>query len=183
VVCRNVELEARLIDDLLDLTRITRGKLQLQLRRADVHELIHHTLAIVRNDIEARHLALDVRLEAANASLTVDSSRLQQVFWNLLRNAAKFTPQHGCVAVRTSNPAPDRLTIQISDNGPGIEAQSLEKIFDAFEQVGEQREGLGLGLAITKAIVEMHGGTIRASSAGAGKGAEFTIELVDASRR
>ncbi|CAN5141297.1 hypothetical protein BH20VER2_BH20VER2_01830 [soil metagenome] len=177
MVCRNVELEARLIDDLLDLTRITRGKLQLQARRADIHNLLQQTIAIVRSDLEAKQLALAVQLEATNHQLLVDESRLQQVFWNLLRNAAKFTPRGGRISLRTFSANPEQLTIQISDNGIGLEPQHLEKIFDAFEQVDERREGLGLGLAISKAIVEMHHGAIRAESAGAGKGATFTVEL------
>ena len=177
MVCRNVELEARLIDDLLDLTRITRGKLQLDVRTADAHELLRHAIDIVRNDIETRRLTLDLRLEAKSHAISVDSPRVQQVFWNVLRNAAKFTPHHGVVSVRTSNPSADLLAIEISDTGVGIEAENLEKIFNAFEQVGPRREGLGLGLAISKAVVEMHGGKIRAVSSGAGHGASFIIEF------
>ena len=177
MVCRNVELEARLIDDLLDLTRITRGKLQLNLRNADAHELLRHALEIVRADIESRHLALDVQLEASDHSLSVDPPRLQQVFWNVLRNAAKFTPVGGSVSVRTFNSAPDRFNVDISDTGVGIAPEFLEKIFDAFEQVASRGEGLGLGLAISKALVEMHGGTIRAWSEGKDRGTTFSIEL------
>ena len=177
MVCRNVELEARLIDDLLDLTRITRGKLQLNLRNADAHELLRHAVEIVRSDIETRNLTLHVAFEATNGSLTVDPPRLQQVFWNVLRNAAKFTPARGSIAVRTFNRTPATFNVEVTDTGIGIEPQHLEKIFDAFEQVGSRGEGLGLGLAISKAVVEMHGGSIRALSPGAGKGATFAIEL------
>jgi PAS domain S-box-containing protein len=177
MICRNVELEARLIDDLLDLTRLARGKLQLQLRNADAHELIHHALEIIRQEIEDRHLKLAVSLEASSHHLRVDASRLQQVFWNLLRNACKYTPEHGAVSIRSSNPRADSIRIDISDSGVGIASEFLEKIFDAFEQVDRRREGLGLGLAISKAIVEMHGGTIRAHSEGIGKGATFAVEL------
>ncbi len=177
MVCRNIELEARLIDDLLDLTRIARGKIKLQKRKADAHDLLRHAIDIVRGEIDSRKLTLNVRLDAAKSALTVDPSRLQQVFWNVLRNASKFTDDRGVVSVRTFNPSPAQLSIQISDTGIGIEPQFLEKIFDAFEQVGVRREGLGLGLAISKAVVEMHGGKIQAFSAGAGKGASFLIEL------
>lgn len=177
MICRNVELEARLIDDLLDLTRITRGKLQLDLRTADAHELLRHAIDIVQSEIDARRLELDVRLDAKAHTVSVDASRLQQVFWNVLRNATKFTPAQGVISVRTSNPSADRLAIEISDTGVGIEPENLEKIFDAFEQVSARREGLGLGLAISKAVIEMHGGTIQASSKGAGKGASFLLEL------
>jgi two-component system, cell cycle sensor histidine kinase and response regulator CckA len=177
MVVRNVELEARLIDDLLDLTRIARGKLQLNVRAADIHELLRHALAMVQSEIDERQLTVDLRLAATQHQLLVDPSRMQQVFWNLLRNAAKFTPSGGSVAVRTFNRAPGQLTIEVSDTGVGIEPQFLEKIFDAFEQVGLRREGLGLGLAISKAVVEMHGGTIRAMSSGRGTGATFVVEL------
>ncbi|MEY2525265.1 MAG: hypothetical protein QOE73_36 [Verrucomicrobiota bacterium] len=177
MVVRNVELEARLIDDLLDLTRVSRGKLKLQLQPADAHELLKHALEIVRNSIEERHLVLNVDLGAASHEVIVDPPRLQQVFWNVLRNACKFTPEKGVVTVRTCNRALDTLTIEISDNGVGIEPQLLNKVFDAFEQVDSRREGLGLGLAISKTIVEMHGGTICAHSEGLGKGATFVIEL------
>jgi PAS domain S-box-containing protein len=177
MVCRNVELEARLIDDLLDLTRIARGKLQLDLRPADAHELMRHALDIVRTDISARKINVLIALDAANHHVVVDSARLQQAFWNLLRNAYKFTADHGTVSVRSSNPIPGKLKIEVTDTGIGIESYYLEKIFDAFEQVGKRHEGLGLGLAISKAVVEMHGGKIFAKSEGLGKGARFIIEL------
>jgi PAS domain S-box-containing protein len=177
MVCRNVELEARLIDDLLDLTRIARGKLQLDLRAADAHELIRHAMEIVRNDISNRQITVTSHLDAAHHHLFVDAARLQQAFWNLLRNAYKFTPNGGAVSVRSRNPKPDMLEIEVSDTGIGIEANYIEKIFNAFEQVATRREGLGLGLAISKAVVEMHGGKIRAESDGLGKGAKFVIEL------
>jgi signal transduction histidine kinase len=177
MIVRNVELEARLIDDLLDLTRVSRGKLELQLQTADAHELLKHAFEIVRNSIEERHLVLNVDLAAVSREVIVDPPRLQQVFWNVLRNACKFTPEKGIVTARTYNRGVDTLTIEISDNGVGIEPQLLNKVFDAFEQVDSRREGLGLGLAISKTIIEMHGGTIRAHSQGLGKGASFVIEL------
>lgn len=177
MVCRNIELEARLIDDLLDLTRIARGKLQLHLRRSDAHDLLGHAMEIVRDEISSRKLKLSMELNATDHVVLADESRLQQVFWNVLKNASKFTPREGAVTVRTSNPQPQALHVEISDTGIGIEPQNLEKIFDAFEQGGTRREGLGLGLAISKAIVEMHRGSIRAFSEGPGKGAKFVIDL------
>jgi signal transduction histidine kinase len=177
MVCRNVELEARPIDDLLDLTGISRGKLQLQLQAADAHELLEHALEIVRRDIEDRHLDLSVSLEASSHDVMVDPPRLQQVFWNVLRNACKFTPDHGTVSVRSHNPSPKFITVEISDTSVGIEPQFLDKIFDAFEQIDSRCQGLGLGLAISKALVEMHGGKIFARSEGLGKGAQFVIEM------
>jgi len=173
----NVELEMRLIEDMLDLSRIARGKLTLQLRKADAHELLQSALEIVRSDIEQRHLTAFVALEASRHELIADEPRLQQVFWSVLHNACKFTPENGTVSVRSYNPSPRRITIEISDNGIGIEPRFVEKVFYAFEQADSQSEGLGLGLAISKAIVEMHSGTIRAHSEGLGKGATFVIEL------
>src|SRR5256714_327493 len=177
MVCRNIELEARLIDDLLDLTRIARGKLKLHLRKSDAHDLLGHAMEIVRDEISSRKLQLAVELDARDHLVLADESRLQQVFWNLLKNASKFTPGEGAVTVRTSNPRPQALHIEISDTGIGIEPDNLEKIFEAFEQGGTRREGLGLGLAISKAIVEMHRGSIHAFSEGPGKGAKFVIDL------
>ncbi|MEY2561741.1 MAG: hypothetical protein QOG51_2156, partial [Verrucomicrobiota bacterium] len=177
MVCRNVELEARLIDDLLDLTRISRGKLQLHLRKSDAHELLGHAMEIVRDEISSRELSLSVEFFASEHHVLADSSRLQQVFWNVLKNASKFTPERGAIVVRTVNPKPTALQIEISDTGVGIDPEHLEKVFDAFEQAGTRREGLGLGLAISRAIVEMHHGSIHAFSAGPGKGAKFVIDL------
>ena len=173
----NVELEMRLIEDVLDLSRIARGKLTLQLRKADAHELLQSALEIVRRDIEQRHLTAFVALEASRHELIADAPRLQQVFWSVLHNACKFTPENGTISVRSYNPSPRRITIEISDNGIGIEPRFVEKVFYAFEQADSQSEGLGLGLAISKAIVEMHSGTIRAYSEGLEKGATFVIEL------
>ena len=173
----NVELEMRLIEDVLDLSRIARGKLTLQLRKADAHELLQSALEIVRSDIEQRHLTPFVALEASRHELVADAPRLQQVFWSVLHNACKFTPENGTVSVRSYNPSPRRITIEINDNGIGIEPQFVEKVFYAFEQADSQSEGLGLGLAISKAIVEMHSGTMRAHSEGLEQGATFVIEL------
>ena len=173
----NVELEMRLIEDMLDLTRIARGKLTLELREADAHELLQSALEIVRSDIEQRHLTTSVTLTASRHELIADAPRLQQVFWSMLHNACKFTPENGTISVRSYNPSPRRITIEISDNGIGIEPQLVEKVFYTFEQADSKSEGLGLGLAISKAIVEMHAGTIRAHSDGLGKGATFVIEL------
>jgi signal transduction histidine kinase len=177
MVCRNVELEARLIDDLLDLTRIARGKLKLHLRKSDAHQLLGHAMEIVRDEISSRKLKLSVEFAASDHMVLADESRLQQVFWNLLKNASKFTPGQGAVTIRTFNPQPQALHIEVIDTGIGIDQENLEKIFEAFEQGGTRREGLGLGLAISKAIVEMHRGSIRAFSEGPGKGAKFVIDL------
>lgn len=177
MICRNIDLEARLIDDLLDLTRITRGKVKLQLERVNLHDLVRNALEIVRSDVEGRHLKLSVALTAPDQEVVVDGPRIQQVFWNILRNACKFSSQNGDLTVRSFNPDKTTIVVEISDNGIGIAPEFMNKIFDAFEQGDVGREGLGLGLAISKAIVEMHGGTIEARSAGIGQGATFRIRL------
>src|SRR5207237_1364834 len=183
MVCRNIELEARLIDDLLDLTRIARGKLQLRLQPADAHELVRHAIEIVRADLDSRHIQLSVALEATSHQVNVDPPRLEQVFWNILRNACKFTADGGAISIRSYSTAPNSITVEMTDNVVGIEPEVLEKIFAAFEQLEMRREGLGLGLAISKAIVEMHGGSIRAQSEGQGKGATFAVTLPAAPSR
>jgi CheY-like chemotaxis protein len=179
---RNVELEARLIDDLLDLTKIAHGKLRLvKSELVDVHSLLLHTKQIVGNEAPEKAIHLEFDLIASEHHVGGDAARLHQVFWNLIKNAIKFTPAGGRVTVRTGNPAPGQIAITVDDTGIGIDAPTLPIIFRAFEQ-GEARElqplgGLGLGLSISKAIVELHGGTINAESAGLGFGATFTIEL------
>jgi len=179
---RNVELEARLIDDLLDLTRVSHGKLQLLFSGAvDVHSLLAHSEQIVHSDARNKSLVLRLELTANEHHVAGDAARINQVFWNLLENAIKFTPAGGQIAVRTANPTPGQLVLTVSDNGIGIDQQTLPFVFRAFEQ-GDIRglqpcSGLGLGLSISKAIVELHGGTIRAESAGPGLGAVFTVEL------
>ena len=177
MVARNVELEARLIDDLLDLTRITRGKLRLNLQETDAHQILEHAVEIVREGDCLAGLPIDLELNAKDHQLHADPTRLQQVFWNLLRNACKFTPPGGRILVRSENPAPGAIVLTVTDTGAGIPKGQLDKIFDAFEQAGERREGLGLGLAISKAIVEVHHGKIRAESEGIGRGATFIVEL------
>jgi signal transduction histidine kinase len=174
---RNVRLEARLIDDLLDLARIRNGKLHLELQPVDVHEVLRHALEICRPDLEARRLRVEVRLEAPTRHVRGDSARLQQMFWNLLANAAKFSPEGSVVAVRTFA-ADDGIAIEVADEGVGIAPEKLERIFGAFEQDARHpHAGLGLGLAICKALVEMHGGEIAAHSEGVDRGASFVIHL------
>ncbi|HYE31667.1 MAG TPA: HAMP domain-containing sensor histidine kinase, partial [Methylomirabilota bacterium] len=177
---RNIELEVRLIDDLLDLTRIVNGKLTLQKKDCDLHALLDHSLEIVRPEIIAKKLAVEVRKNAQNAWVWADAVRMHQVLWNLLRNAAKFTPEGGRIILESANEG-DHVSVSVSDTGMGISPESLEQIFRPFEQgkaTGDHRfGGMGLGLAISKAVVDQHSGLLRASSAGAGLGACFTIQL------
>ena len=180
MVRRNVELEANLIDDLLDATRISSGKLMLHLKTVDVHSCLRSALEICRRDIEAKQLQVSVDFGAGEHHVQADPIRLRQVFWNLLRNAVKFTPAHGRISLCTHSAA-DKLRVQITDTGVGIEPGVISKIFNVFEQ-GEDAKarhfgGLGLGLSIAKALVEMHHGQITAASDGKDKGAVFTVEL------
>lgn len=181
VIQRNVELEARLIDDLLDLTRIARGKLDLRLEVTDVRRVVEHTIEIAcEREIAAGRLRVVTELAPEEHRLWADPSRLTQVLWNLLSNAVKFTPAGGMITVR-SRPEADHLVLQVSDTGVGIDSEVMPHIFDAFEQGrsrGPRRTGgLGLGLAISKAIAEMHGGVLSVASEGHGHGATFTLSL------
>jgi PAS domain S-box-containing protein len=177
---RNIELEARLIEDLLDLTRIARGKLTLRLEECDAHSLIEFAAQIVRESVAQKELVLTLELGARRSSLNCDTARIQQVIWNMLSNAVKYTPAGGSITVRTSN-EDDLIIVEVSDTGLGIDAAAQQLIFLPFEQAGLANNhafgGLGLGLSITKAIVEMHAGRISVHSAGAGKGTTFRVEL------
>ncbi|HEX2973961.1 MAG TPA: PAS domain S-box protein, partial [Tepidisphaeraceae bacterium] len=181
VARRNVELEARLIDDLLDVTRIARGKVELHKQDIELCAVIRSAVEVCKSDLEARGLHFAMELDAgASCHVHGDAARLQQVFWNLLKNAIKFTPPGGCVGIRCWQEDRRAMT-QIVDSGVGIAPEAMGRIFNAFEQetrsITRQFGGLGLGLAISRALVEMHGGSIGASSAGRGKGATFTVEL------
>jgi two-component system, chemotaxis family, CheB/CheR fusion protein len=177
---RNVRLEAQLIDDLLDVTRISRGKLEITRERIDLHEVVRRAIEVTRSDVQSKGQVLQLELEAAEYHVIGDARRLQQVFWNLLENASKFTPQQGIVRV-VSRSDGARVAVEVHDTGMGFEPNESERIFAAFEQANEtiSREfgGLGLGLAIAKATVEAHGGTIPAHSPGRARGATFCIEL------
>ncbi len=178
---RNISLEARLIDDLLDLTRIAKGKLKLREELCDVHSIIGLAVEIVRDEAQSKPVAIAVDLAARRSGLRGDPARLQQVFWNMLRNAIKFTPTGGRIAIRTRDETDGRLRIEVVDTGIGLTADSLESIFRPFEQASPEAEhrfgGLGLGLAIARAIVDLHGGVIRAESDGVGLGTTFVVEL------
>ncbi len=183
-IAQNVMLEARLIDDLLDLTAITRGKLALSLQPVAVHTALHDALAMMRQDIAKKQLRVELRLAAERQTVLGDDMRLKQIFWNVIKNAVKFTPASGSILIETLAP-PDgsMLTIRIVDTGIGLTEDELARIFAAFAQgdhaaAGAGRfGGLGLGLVISKMLVQLHSGTITASSAGRDNGATFTIEL------
>jgi len=175
LIRRNVELEARLIDDLLDLTRISKGKVQLSFEIVDAHTLLRNALEICQSEIEQKKLELRSEFAATKVYLQADPARLQQIFWNLIKNAVKFTPHGGKLSIRTTNDGDGQFCLEVEDSGCGIDPEVLPRIFRAFEQAGRtQLGGLGLGLAISKALVEAHHGSISAESQGRGRGAKFT---------
>jgi PAS domain S-box-containing protein len=179
IIKRNVLLQARLIDDLLDLTRIARGKLHLELEDCDAHEIIHNALETANSAIEAKQLKVSTKLEAKEYRILADCIRLQQVFWNLINNAVKFTSKAGQITIRTFNDKAGRFHSEINDTGIGIAPQRLASLFQPFEQadpsVTRQFGGLGLGLAISKRLVDLHHGTIEADSRGRSFGATFKV--------
>ena len=174
---RNVGVEARLIDDLLDLARVRSGKLTLRKELVDAHDILRDAIAICFADSRQRSDKLIEQIEAEHTQLEADPARLRQIFWNLVSNAVKFTPDEGKILIRTTN-SDGCLLVEVNDTGSGIEPHKLSRIFDAFEQATRNSSGgLGLGLAICKALVELHGGTIEARSAGPGSGASFIVKL------
>src|SRR5215470_10155546 len=181
VVRRNVELEARLIDDLLDITRISKGKLQLSFEPISIHQILQRAYEICREEIDAKNLEVNFGLRAVQTFVEGDPARLQQVFWNLIKNSVKFTPEKGHISIETLNPAPGKIEVRVIDTGIGIESETIDKIFDAFEQgqsdITRRFGGLGLGLTISKTLIDAHGGHIRVQSSGKNQGAIFTVEL------
>lgn len=180
MIRRNIELEARLIDDLLDLTRVANGKLSLTLETVDVHEVIDSVLELFRSEIQVKQQDVHIDTAARHHYVRADRARLQQMLWNLVRNAAKFTPDGGHIYVRTRDEG-SQIQISVEDTGIGIAPEQIGKLFNAFEQgshnMTRQFGGLGLGLAITKALTDAHGGHVSAKSPGVHCGATFTIVL------
>lgn len=180
MIRRNVETEARLVDDLLDLTRISRGKIQLHFEVTDLHTAARNAISMFQKQIDEKGLAVTLALRAKEFHVWADPGRLQQVFLNLISNAVKFTPQGGTITVKSYNEGSE-LRVEIADTGVGIAPDFLPRLFNAFEQ-GEQSlsrrfGGLGLGLSIVKSLVEMHKGTITAASDGPGAGATFSLQF------
>jgi signal transduction histidine kinase/ActR/RegA family two-component response regulator len=181
MIRRNVELESQLIDDLLDLTRITRDKLQLKLDPIDVHQAINNVVEICTAEAAARKLRVNLDLRAGAHHVAADAAKFQQIIWNLLKNAIKFTGENGEISISSANPAPQILAISVRDTGIGIEREIMERMFNPFEQGDRsfQRRfgGLGLGLAISKSLAQAHGGTLEAQSEGPGRGSTFTLTV------
>jgi PAS domain S-box-containing protein len=178
---KNIEMEARLIDDLLDLTRITRGKVILEKNFVNVHSVLRDAITQVRDEMNQKHLVMDLRLNAAEHTVYADTVRLQQIFWNLLKNAVKFTPEKGRITVETIV-SERKVSVVISDTGIGMTSDEITGIFHAFSQgehvAGAHRfGGLGLGLSISQKLAEFHSGQILAASNGRDQGSTFTVEL------
>lgn len=180
MIRQNVELEARLIDDLLDVTRVIRGKMHFDWKTVDAHAMLLRTFDICRSDWQGKKLTMTTDLAATRHHVKADPARLQQVLWNLVKNAIKFTPEGGSIIVRSRNEG-GRLVLEVADTGIGIEPGDLGRIFHPFEQAEDPRTrkfgGLGLGLAISRSIAEAHGGTLTAESPGRDQGATFRLAL------
>jgi PAS domain S-box-containing protein len=177
---RNAQAQTQLIEDLLDISRIIRGKVRLTLRPLSLVPVIQAALDTVRPTASTKSIQIETQLDASAGLVLGDADRLQQVVWNLLSNAVKFTPDHGQVTVRLAQ-VESRVHLQVTDTGQGIEPDFLPHVFDRFRQADatttRTQGGLGLGLAIVRNLVELHGGKVSAESAGSGQGATFSVEL------
>jgi PAS domain S-box-containing protein len=180
MVRRNVETESRLLDDLLDVSRIANGKVQLHFEVVDAHTILRAVVAMSQPDVAAKRIAVTLALRARQPQIWADPGRFQQMLLNLVGNAVKFTPTGGDILIRTSD-GPGRVEIQVADTGVGIEADMLPRLFSPFEQgektVTRRFGGLGLGLSIVKSLADLHHATISAASPGKGQGATFTLAM------
>jgi PAS domain S-box-containing protein len=180
MIRRNIEMEARLVDDLLDLTRISSGKIELHFEAVDAHGIVRNVVSMFTHDTEHKGLTVSLSLRAKRHHVWADAGRFQQVLLNLMSNAVKFTRQGGTISVHTSNEN-GTLRMDVSDTGVGIDPRVLPKLFEPFEQgeIGVTRRfgGLGLGLSIVKSLVQMHKASISATSEGKDRGATFTLRL------
>jgi signal transduction histidine kinase/CheY-like chemotaxis protein len=181
IIRRNIELEARLIDDLLDFTRIVRGKIELRFELVDAHRILRETLEVVGDEIIEKELDVKMSLTAKEHHIWADPVRIRQVYWNVIRNAAKFTPPRGHIEIRSLNDEQGRLQLRVSDTGIGIAPDAQSEVFNAFKQgsrsITSEFGGLGLGLTISKSLIDLHRGTIAVESAGKNRGALFIITL------
>jgi signal transduction histidine kinase/CheY-like chemotaxis protein len=181
---RNIELESQLIDDLLDLTRITKDRLHLEFEPVDAHRAVRNVIEMCASEAHAKKLQLRLDFRATDFRVMADPAKFQQIIWNLFKNAIKFTGENGVITISSANLLPHILTLSVSDTGIGIEPQIMERIFNPFEQ-GErsfQRRfgGLGLGLTISKSLAQAHGASLVAKSGGTGRGATFLLTMKSA---
>jgi signal transduction histidine kinase len=181
MIRRNIELETQLIDDLLDFTRISRDKMQLRFTPLDAHLAISSVVEICRAEAESKRLQMRLNLQANTHQVAADAAKFQQIIWNLLKNAIKFTPHDGEIVIASCNPSPELLTISVRDTGIGMEPEVMQRIFDPFEQGNRSFEhrsgGLGLGLSISKSLAQAHGGTLTAQSDGRDRGSTFILSM------
>jgi CheY-like chemotaxis protein len=181
-ISNNIQLQVRLIDDLLDVTKIEQHKIQLQLQHQDMHVLVQQAISLARPELDRKQQRLTLELQASSSMVLMDTARMHQVLWNLLRNANKFTRENGHISFRSRVDLTSQLLeLQVSDDGIGIRADVLPKLFTAFQQgdsdIARRYGGLGLGLSIVRSIVEMHGGSVNATSEGPDRGSVFTMLL------
>jgi signal transduction histidine kinase len=180
VIARNAQIQAKLIDDLLDMNRLLSGNAHLEVTAVDMSALLHTTLQGLQPAADAKGVVIAAILDPGVGGMLGDSRRLQQVLWNLIHNAIKFTPAQGRVEVGVSR-VDGQIQIAVVDNGQGIAPSFLPHVFERFRQQDASSTratfGLGLGLSIAKQLVELHGGTISAHSEGEGRGASFTVRL------
>ena len=179
-IFRNAEAQRELINDILDVSRIVSGKLHLETADVRLRGVLEAALDVIRPAADAKRLAVDVQVEA-DATVAGDAGRLQQALWNVLSNAVKFTPEGGRLTVRLERPDEDHVSVRVSDTGIGVAPEFLPRIFDRFTQqdssASREHGGLGLGLAIVRHLVELHGGTVAAESEGVGRGTTFTLTM------
>ncbi|MEK6280663.1 MAG: CHASE domain-containing protein [Acidobacteriota bacterium] len=183
---RNAKSQAQIIDDILDVSRIITGKLYLDLHPIQLESVLESSVNVVRPTADAKGIQIDLRFDQEPIAVSGDANRLQQVFWNLLSNAVKFTPTGGQVSVQLRR-NDSQVEVEVADTGPGIAPAFLPYVFDRFRQADStstrQHGGLGLGLAIARHLIEIHGGTIEVRSAGEGTGATFIVKLPAAESR
>lgn len=178
---RNIELESQLIDDLLDLTRITKDKLHLEFESVDAHQAVRNVIEMCASEANAKNLQVQLDFQATDFRVMADAAKFQQIIWNLFKNAIKFTGEKGVITISSANHLPYILSLSVRDTGIGIEPEIMERIFNPFEQ-GErsfQRRfgGLGLGLTISKSLAQAHGASLIAKSEGTGRGATFLLTM------
>src|SRR5438094_3299856 len=181
MIRRNIELDTQLIDDLLDFTRIARDNMQLRFVPVDAHLAILNVVEICRAEAESKRLHMHRNLRANTRHVAAEAAKFQQIIWNLLKNAIKFTPNEGEIVISSSNPSPEVLTISVCDTGIGMEPDVMQRIFNPFEQGNRSFErrfgGLGLGLAISKSLAQAQGGTLTAQSDGRDRGSTFILSM------